>query len=43
MSIINLEGVEKVYRTSEIETIALENVNLRIEKGNVHQLTHFTS
>lgn len=33
MSIINLEGVEKVYRTSEIETIALENVNLRIEKG----------
>ena len=33
MSIINLEGVEKVYRTKEIETIALENVNLSIEKG----------
>jgi len=33
MSIINLEGVEKVYRTKEIETVALENVNLSIEKG----------
>ncbi len=33
MSIINLEGVEKVYRTKEIETIALENVNLQIDKG----------
>ncbi len=33
MSIINLDGVEKVYRTKEIETIALENVNLSIEKG----------
>ena len=33
MSIIYLEGVEKVYRTKEIETIALENVNLSIEKG----------
>ncbi|MDE7438058.1 MAG: ABC transporter ATP-binding protein [Muribaculaceae bacterium] len=33
MSIITLEGVEKIYRTKEIETIALENVNLEIEKG----------
>lgn len=33
MSIINLEGVEKVYRTKEIETVALENVNLQIDKG----------
>lgn len=33
MNIINLEGVEKVYRTKEIETIALENVNLSIDKG----------
>lgn len=33
MQIINLEGVEKVYRTNEIETVALENVNLSIEKG----------
>lgn len=33
MPIITLEGVEKVYRTNEIETVALENVNLSIEKG----------
>lgn len=33
MAIINLEGVEKIYRTSDIETVALENVNLSIEKG----------
>lgn len=33
MAIIQLTGVEKVYRTKEIETIALENVNLKIEKG----------
>lgn len=33
MSIITLEAVDKVYRTDEIETLALENVNLRIEKG----------
>lgn len=33
MSIINLEGAEKVYRTKEIETVALENVNLQIDKG----------
>lgn len=33
MAIIKLEGVDKVYRTKEIETTALENVNLEIEKG----------
>lgn len=33
MSIIELNGISKVYRTKEIETTALENVNLRIEKG----------
>ncbi len=33
MSIIQLEEVYKVYRTKEIETVALENVNLRVEKG----------
>lgn len=33
MAIIKLEGVEKVYRTKEIETTALENVNLTIDKG----------
>jgi len=33
MKIIQLENVHKVYRTKEIETIALENVNLSVEKG----------
>ncbi len=33
MSIIELQNVHKVYRTKEIETIALENVNLSINKG----------
>lgn len=33
MPIIRLEGVDKVYRTTDIETIALENVNLSIDKG----------
>ncbi|MDE5796098.1 MAG: ABC transporter ATP-binding protein, partial [Muribaculaceae bacterium] len=30
---IRLEGVDKVYRTADIETTALENVNLSIDKG----------
>jgi putative ABC transport system ATP-binding protein len=33
MSIIKLDGVDKVYRTKEIETTALENVNMSVEKG----------
>ena len=33
MSIITLSGIEKVYRTKEIETTALENVNLEVNKG----------
>ncbi|MDE6670446.1 MAG: ABC transporter ATP-binding protein [Muribaculaceae bacterium] len=33
MPIIRLEGVDKVYRTADIETTALENVNLSIDKG----------
>lgn len=33
MAIIELERVSKVYRTKEIETTALENVNLRVEQG----------
>lgn len=33
MAIITLKDVSKVYRTKEIETLALENVNLEIEKG----------
>ncbi|MDO4790553.1 MAG: ABC transporter ATP-binding protein [Porphyromonas sp.] len=30
---IRLTGVNKIYRTEEIETLALDNVNLEIEKG----------
>ncbi|MDR2969625.1 MAG: ABC transporter ATP-binding protein [Tannerellaceae bacterium] len=30
---IKLTNLEKVYRTKEIETVALENVNLEVEKG----------
>jgi len=33
MKIIQLENVHKVYRTKEIETVALENVNLSVGKG----------
>lgn len=30
---INLQNIEKVYRTATIETVALNNINLSIEKG----------
>ncbi|HEV2663538.1 MAG TPA: ABC transporter ATP-binding protein, partial [Blastocatellia bacterium] len=30
---IELEGVEKVYRTDRIETVALTNVNLSVREG----------
>lgn len=33
MSIITLSGITKVYRTNEIETVALDNVNLEVKKG----------
>lgn len=33
MSIIKIDNVSKVYRTKEIETLALENVNMNIEEG----------
>ena len=33
MAIISLKEVSKVYRTKEIETLALENVNIDIDKG----------
>ncbi|MDE6753610.1 MAG: ABC transporter ATP-binding protein [Muribaculaceae bacterium] len=33
MEIITLKDVSKVYRTKEIETLALENVNLEIKEG----------
>lgn len=33
MAIIKLTGIDKIYRTKEIETQALENVNLEVGKG----------
>nr|MDE5744395.1 ATP-binding cassette domain-containing protein [Paramuribaculum sp.] len=33
MAIISVKNVGKVYRTDEIETTALDNVNLDVEKG----------
>lgn len=30
---IKLNGINKIYRTNEIETVALENVNLEVQKG----------
>jgi putative ABC transport system ATP-binding protein len=33
MSIIQLNAIHKVYRTKEIETTALDNINLAVEKG----------
>lgn len=32
-NMIKLTGINKIYRTKEIETLALENVNLTVEKG----------
>ena len=34
MEMIKLTGVNKIYRTDEIETQALENVNLSVQKGD---------
>ncbi|WP_295935378.1 ABC transporter ATP-binding protein [uncultured Alistipes sp.] len=33
MALINLEGITKIYQTKEIETVALENVNLEVKQG----------
>ena len=33
MAKIKLTGINKIYRTNEIETLALENVNLDVAKG----------
>lgn len=33
MAIINLEGITKIYQTKEVETVALENVNLEVNEG----------
>ena len=33
MAMIKLTGINKIYRTNEVETLALENVNLDVVKG----------
>lgn len=33
MAIISLENITKIYRTKEVETVALENVNLKVQQG----------
>lgn len=33
MTIIRLEGITKIYQTKDVETVALENVNLEVNKG----------
>ena len=33
MNIIQLQGLTKIYRTTEVETVALENVNLEVNEG----------
>ena len=35
MAMIKLTGINKIYRTNEIETLALENVNLDVEKVSI--------
>ena len=32
-TIIKLTGINKIYRTDEVETQALENINIEVEKG----------
>lgn len=39
MAMIKLTGINKIYRTNEIETLALENVNLDVEKGEFVSIT----
>ena len=33
MEIIKLQSITKIYRTTEVETVALENVNLEVKEG----------
>ena len=32
-TVIKLTGINKIYRTDEVETQALENVNIEVKKG----------
>lgn len=34
---ITLTSLSKIYRTDEIETVALENVNLTVERGGISE------
>ena len=36
---IKLTGINKIYRTNEIETVALENVNLEVEQGRIYSVS----
>lgn len=38
MAMIKLTGINKIYRTNEIETLALENVNLDVAKGELFSI-----
>ena len=33
IDMIHLQNIEKVYRTDTVETLALNNINLHVEKG----------
>jgi putative ABC transport system ATP-binding protein len=33
MKIIQLQEITKIYRTTEVETVALENVNMKVDEG----------
>ena len=33
MNMIQLENIEKIYRTATVETVALLNVNLTVRQG----------
>ena len=33
MAIIHLEGITKVYQTKDVETVALEKINLEVAEG----------
>ena len=35
---ITLTSLSKIYRTNEIETVALENVNLKVDRGELKVL-----
>ena len=41
MAMIKLTGINKIYRTNEIETLALENVNLDVAKGEFVSIMSF--